>query len=50
MEGFNVQNTTLPIILAPANVEFNDVFSERINVYVFRETWRNNKPPAWVLL
>ena len=34
-ELFNVQNTTLPIRLAGANMQFNDVFSHWINVYVF---------------
>ena len=35
--GFNVHNTTGPIMLAGANMQFNDVFSQpaEINVYVF---------------
>ena len=33
--GFNVHNTTGPIILAGANMQFNDVFSQRRSMLMF---------------
>ena len=33
--GFNVHNTTGPIMLAGANMQFNDVFSQRRSMFMF---------------
>ena len=43
--GFNVHNTTGPIMLAGANMQFNDVFSPGGSMFMFfsQQSGLNNK-------